>query len=370
MSSARWPLALVLVVTCLWLQALAEDTVIDFGPEEFVKVDGNDLVVPGYSVPSFVDWNNDHLMDLVVGEGGGTVPGKVRVYLNVGTESDPRFVKYFYVTGQWPGPDLSAPGLHGVLPARGRLGRRQPQGPARRPGGWYGQDLPERSPMTMIRHSTAARRSGRRPADHAARRRHAGDAVLVDWNNDGMPDIVAGGLDGLIHVYYNCGCGGPCRRTSTTSPTARLCSYRRTATTCWCRAGVRAPSSWTSTGTARRTCSPAIPTARSCSTGTSAWTRFRCSPGSPLSFPRLSSILARDGYFPRQFALRGERLAFNSGIVALALVSIALCAAFNGSTDRLIGLYAIGVFTSSPSRSRAWFATGSRSADRAGGEAP
>jgi amino acid transporter len=63
-------------------------------------------------------------------------------------------------------------------------------------------------------------------------------------------------------------------------------------------------------------------------------------------FPRLSSILARDGFFPRQFALRGERLAFNSGIVALSLVSIALCVAFNGSTDRLIGLYAIGVFTS------------------------
>jgi amino acid transporter len=63
-------------------------------------------------------------------------------------------------------------------------------------------------------------------------------------------------------------------------------------------------------------------------------------------FPRLSSILARDGFFPRQFALRGERLAFNSGIVALSFASIGLCVAFNGSTDRLIGLYAIGVFTS------------------------
>jgi amino acid transporter len=63
-------------------------------------------------------------------------------------------------------------------------------------------------------------------------------------------------------------------------------------------------------------------------------------------FPRLSSILSRDGFFPRQFALRGERLAFNSGIVALAVLSIALVVAFGGSTDRLIGLYAIGVFTS------------------------
>ncbi len=63
-------------------------------------------------------------------------------------------------------------------------------------------------------------------------------------------------------------------------------------------------------------------------------------------FPRLSSILARDGFFPRQFALRGERLAFNSGIVVLGIVSIVLVAAFNGSTDALIGLYAIGVFTS------------------------
>jgi amino acid transporter len=62
-------------------------------------------------------------------------------------------------------------------------------------------------------------------------------------------------------------------------------------------------------------------------------------------FPRLSSILARDGYFPRQFAYRGERLAFNAGIVALALVSILVLVAFGGRVDALIPLYAIGVFT-------------------------
>jgi amino acid transporter len=63
-------------------------------------------------------------------------------------------------------------------------------------------------------------------------------------------------------------------------------------------------------------------------------------------FPRLSSILARDGYFPRQFAFRGERLAFNAGIVILALISIVLVIAFRGDVNLLIPLYAIGVFTS------------------------
>jgi len=62
-------------------------------------------------------------------------------------------------------------------------------------------------------------------------------------------------------------------------------------------------------------------------------------------FPRVASILAKDGYFPRQFSFRGERLAFNAGIIALALVSIVLVAAFNGQVEALIPLYAIGVFT-------------------------
>ena len=62
-------------------------------------------------------------------------------------------------------------------------------------------------------------------------------------------------------------------------------------------------------------------------------------------FPRVASILARDGYMPRQFAFRGERLAFNAGIVVLAGVSVVLVVAFQGRVEALIPLYAIGVFT-------------------------
>jgi amino acid transporter len=61
-------------------------------------------------------------------------------------------------------------------------------------------------------------------------------------------------------------------------------------------------------------------------------------------FPRLSSILARDGFLPRIFQFRGERLAFNAGIVVLAVVAIALIVAFGGSVTNLIPLYTVGVF--------------------------
>jgi amino acid transporter len=63
-------------------------------------------------------------------------------------------------------------------------------------------------------------------------------------------------------------------------------------------------------------------------------------------FPRLSSILARDGFMPRRFAFRGERLAFSAGIAVLAFVAIFVLVAFGGRVEALIPLYAIGVFTS------------------------
>ena len=63
-------------------------------------------------------------------------------------------------------------------------------------------------------------------------------------------------------------------------------------------------------------------------------------------FPRLSSLLARDRFLPRQFANRGDRLVFSNGIIILAVFASILVVAFGGDTSRLIPLYAVGVFLS------------------------
>jgi amino acid transporter len=62
------------------------------------------------------------------------------------------------------------------------------------------------------------------------------------------------------------------------------------------------------------------------------------------AFPRLLAILAGDGFMPRQFALRGDRLAFSYGIIVLATVAASLIVIFRGETHLLIPLYAVGVF--------------------------
>jgi amino acid transporter len=61
-------------------------------------------------------------------------------------------------------------------------------------------------------------------------------------------------------------------------------------------------------------------------------------------FPRLCQAIARNGYLPKSFALRGRRLVFSQGIYTLTLVAGVLLIVFKGVTDRLIPLYAIGAF--------------------------
>jgi len=63
-------------------------------------------------------------------------------------------------------------------------------------------------------------------------------------------------------------------------------------------------------------------------------------------FPRLSALMAMDGFLPRQLTYRGSRLVYSRGIVALAILSSILIIIFQASVSRLIPLYAIGVFLS------------------------
>jgi hypothetical protein len=208
MSRAGSPIAVFFVVLCFCLQGSAQETVIDLGPEEIVQADGNDIIVPGYSVPSFEDWNSDRLRDLVVGEGGNGFPGKVRVYPNVGTEADPCFADFFYV--QSGGHDLtcSPDGCLGCYP---------------RVVDWDGDSrkdlLVGLGDGTVKIFLNVA--SDNEPAFDTGQYVRVGNASawdlnvdgratpnMVHWNEDGMLDLVVGGVDGKIHIYYNCGCGG------------------------------------------------------------------------------------------------------------------------------------------------------------------
>jgi amino acid transporter len=63
-------------------------------------------------------------------------------------------------------------------------------------------------------------------------------------------------------------------------------------------------------------------------------------------FPRLSALVAIDGFLPRQLAFKGSRLVYSYGIVSLALIASGLILLFNASVSGLIPLYAIGVFLS------------------------
>ncbi len=215
--------AVVLAVGVFSMSAPAEEYVLNFGPEEIVKADGNDIVVPGYSVPSLVDWNNDRLQDLVVGEGGaiGTVtPAKVRVYLNQGTEAEPLFKGYFYVQAAGKDLTLTPEGCMGCFPrvvdwdedGRKDLLVGVSDGTVR----IYLNITDNNNPSFDAGKNLKVGPDGAVDLDVGKRP----TPVVVDWNNDGMLDIVSGAWDGNIHVFYNCGCGGsvPPRFTTTFTP--------------------------------------------------------------------------------------------------------------------------------------------------------
>ncbi len=63
-------------------------------------------------------------------------------------------------------------------------------------------------------------------------------------------------------------------------------------------------------------------------------------------FPMLISLMAKEGYAPRQLSMRGDRLSYDNGIILLSIVASILMIVFKAKVTSLLGLYAIGVFIS------------------------
>jgi WD40 repeat protein len=177
---------------------------LDFGPGQIVQAGGADIAVLGYSVPSFVDWNNDGRSDLVVGEGSGTYTGKVRVYLNTGTASSPSFQTYSYAKSNSVDLAVTGSGCMGLFPRAVQWdgdGRKdllvgQADGRVKIYLNTGTDAAPTFDAGTFLQVGQPGAKTTLDVGDRAT-------CSMLDWNNDGRRDLVGGSLDGYIRIFLN-----------------------------------------------------------------------------------------------------------------------------------------------------------------------
>jgi hypothetical protein len=174
----------------------------DVGPEEVITAGGLAIQVDNYSVPSYVDWDGDGKKDLVVGEKTASGVGRVRVYLNKGTASSPQFDSYFLAQSGSHDLIVAASGCLGAFPRVVHYdgdGRKDLLvGLANGNVKIYLNTNTDADPVFDNGAYVQAGSAGS-PISVSAR----ATPSLVDWNNDGMKDIVAGGYYGTVQVYLN-----------------------------------------------------------------------------------------------------------------------------------------------------------------------
>ena len=199
----------------LWVICVALSTpavALDLAPQQLLQAGGADIDVPGYSVPFCTDWDGDGRDDLIVGEGGGGVPlGKVRVYLNTGSQAAPTYDGYTYA--QAGGIDLSVPasGCLGIFPrsvdwdADERLdllvGRADGRAMIFLNSSESGAPVLDSGTYVQV-----GATGSKEDLDVGYRATISG----VDWNNDGRLDLISGALDGKVRLYLDANDdGGP-----------------------------------------------------------------------------------------------------------------------------------------------------------------
>ncbi len=184
---------------------------VEFASAELLQLGSDDIVVPGYSVPTIIDWNADGVDDLIVGAGGVMDPGTVEIFLNAGSNQMPLYFECDSFFAQTATGDLTVPGgaCMGAFP---------------RPVYWDGDDckdlligLPDGHVMIFLNTCTDSA-----PLFDAGAYVQVGPAgsktdltvyaratpALTDWNNDGLLDLAVGGIEGKVYLFINTGTVG------------------------------------------------------------------------------------------------------------------------------------------------------------------
>ncbi len=186
-------------------------SLLKLGPEEIVQADVVDIQVPGYSVPSYVDWDNDGKKDLIVGVGGNWQSTRIRVYLNQGTPSEPYFSDYLFIEKS-NGKNITYLGVECLCRAMGLFPRLVDWDSDERKDLLVGQfdgtamiylnvgtdGNPVFNDGTFLQVGEAGSKVNIDVGDLTA-------PTVVDWNNDNLKDLVIGGIDGKLHLFINQG---------------------------------------------------------------------------------------------------------------------------------------------------------------------
>ncbi|MCK5852674.1 VCBS repeat-containing protein, partial [bacterium] len=163
---------------------------------EIVQANSSDIDVGSYSVPSFFDWNNDGLDDLIIGDN----LGKVRVFLNSGTTLVPAFNNYFFAQADGSDLQVISSGCLGSFPrvvywdddSKKDLLVGSGTGTISIFLGTGEDNNPVFDAGNFVQANSSDISVGYRAT-----------SIFEDWNNDGNNDLIVGAFDGKIHLFIN-----------------------------------------------------------------------------------------------------------------------------------------------------------------------